>query len=79
MMEKPKIHKAPIPHKQSRVGNRELWDEITSVHQHTYSVERFMAGGRWLPKTILEEVGDVGGQRYHQCDRERRVGTSVFS
>ena len=60
-MEKPKINQASISPKQARDGNRKLWDEITPVHQRSYGVERFLAGERWLPKTILEEVGDVQG------------------
>jgi len=58
-MAKPKIHKTPIPHKEARDGNRKLWDEITPVHQRSYGVDRFLAGESWLPKKILEEVGDV--------------------
>jgi SAM-dependent methyltransferase len=50
-----------IPYEQARDGNRALWDEITPVHLRSYGVERFLAGERWLPKTILEEMGSVKG------------------
>ncbi len=50
-----------IPYEQARDGNRALWDEITPVHLKSYGVERFLAGESWLPKKILEEVGDVEG------------------
>ena len=50
-----------LPEEQARAGNRKLWDEITPVHLRSYGVERFLAGERWLPKEILEEVGDVRG------------------
>ena len=49
----------PIPDKQAQNGNRALWDELTPVHVQSYGVERFLAGERWLPKEILEEVGPV--------------------
>ena len=48
-----------IPYEQARDGNRALWDEITPVHLQSYGVDRFLAGERWLPVKILEEVGDV--------------------
>jgi SAM-dependent methyltransferase len=48
-----------IPYEQARDGNRAFWDEVTPVHIQSYGVERFLAGERWLPLTILEEVGDV--------------------
>ena len=50
------------PYEQARDGNRTLWDEITPVHLQSYGVERFLAGERWLPETILEEVGPVQGR-----------------
>ena len=48
-----------IPYEQARDGNRAFWDEITPVHLRSYGVDRFLAGERWLPEKILEEVGDV--------------------
>lgn len=48
-----------IPYEQARDGNQALWDELTPVHLRSYGVERFLAGERWLPKKILEEVGPV--------------------
>ena len=48
-----------IPYEQARDGNRAFWDEVTPVHIQSYGVEQFLAGDRWLPLTILEEVGDV--------------------
>jgi hypothetical protein len=53
--------KKEIPYEQARDGNRALWDEITPVHLNSYGVERFLAGERWLPKKILQEVGSVTG------------------
>jgi len=50
-----------IPYEKARDGNRAMWDEITPVHLESYGVERFLAGERWLPHKILEEVGDVAG------------------
>ena len=49
-------------YEEARDGNRELWDELTPVHIHSYGVDRFLAGERWLPLRILEEVGDVKGR-----------------
>jgi len=51
-----------ISHEQARDGNRQLWDEITPVHLRSYGVDRFLAGERWLPEKILEEVGEVKGR-----------------
>lgn len=51
-----------IPYEQARDGNRALWDEITPVHLRSYGVDRFMAGEPWLPREIIEEVGDVSGR-----------------
>lgn len=48
-------------YEDARDGNRALWDEITPVHIKSYGVDRFLAGERWLPLKILEEVGDVKG------------------
>lgn len=48
-----------MPYEQARDGNCALWDEITPVHWRTYGVERFLAGERWLPEKVLEEVGPV--------------------
>jgi len=50
-----------IPYEQARDGNQALWDELTPVHLRSYGVERFLAGERWLPEKILEEVGPVKG------------------
>ena len=50
-----------ISYEQARDGNRAMWDEITPVHLNSYGVERFLAGERWLPHKILEEVGNVEG------------------
>ncbi len=50
-----------VPYEQSRDGNRAFWDEVTPVHLQAYGVERFLEGERWLPTTILEEVGPVKG------------------
>ncbi len=52
----------PFSYQQARDGNRSLWDELTPVHLRSYGVERFLAGEPWLPKRILEEVGDVQGK-----------------
>lgn len=52
----------PISYPQARDGNRSLWDELTPVHLRSYGVDRFLAGERWLPKRILEEVGSVQGK-----------------
>jgi SAM-dependent methyltransferase len=54
--------KHPISDEEARDGNRALWDEITPVHLKSYGVDRFLAGERWLPLKILEEVGDVQGK-----------------
>jgi len=51
-----------IPYEQARDANRDLWNEITPVHLRSYGVDRFLAGERWLPKKILEEVGSVTGR-----------------
>ena len=51
-----------IPYEQARDGNRTLWDELTPAHLKSYGVDRFIAGERWLPLKILEEVGDVKGR-----------------
>ena len=51
-----------IPYEQARDSNRAFWGEVTPVHIRSYGVERFLAGDRWLPLTILEEVGDVTGK-----------------
>ncbi len=48
-------------YEQAREGNRTMWDEITPIHLQSYGVDRFLAGERWLPKKILEEVGSVKG------------------
>lgn len=53
--------KKEIPYEKARDGNRALWDEITPVHVHSYGVERFLSGERWLPRQILEEVGIIKG------------------
>lgn len=50
-----------VPYEQARDGNRAFWDELTPVHMRSYGVERFLAGERWLPQEILDEVGDVNG------------------
>jgi hypothetical protein len=50
-----------VPYEQARDGNRAFWDELTPVHLRSYGVERFLAGERWLPQEILDEVGDVTG------------------
>jgi len=52
----------PFHYEQARDGNRQLWDELTPVHLRSYGVDRFLAGERWLPLRILEEVGDVRGK-----------------
>lgn len=52
----------PFSYEQARDGNRQLWDELTPVHLRSYGVDRFLAGERWLPLRILEEVGDVRGK-----------------
>jgi SAM-dependent methyltransferase len=54
-------HPEKITDAQARDGNQALWDELTPVHLRSYGVERFLAGERWLPETILEEVGPVQG------------------
>ena len=54
-------NKQTTPSDQAREGNRALWDEITPIHLQSYGVERFLEGERWLPKTILKEVGVVKG------------------
>jgi SAM-dependent methyltransferase len=51
-----------ISYEQARDGNRAMWDEITPVHLKSYGVERFLAGEPWLPRKILQEVGDVKGR-----------------
>ena len=51
-----------VPYEQARDGNRALWDEITPVHVKSYGVDRFLAGERWLPLKILEEVGNIKGR-----------------
>jgi SAM-dependent methyltransferase len=51
-----------ISYEQARDGNRALWDELTPIHIRSYGVDRFLAGERWLPLRILEEVGDVKGK-----------------
>jgi len=51
-----------ISYEEARDGNRQLWEEITPVHIKSYGVDRFLAGERWLPEKILEEVGDVKGR-----------------
>ncbi len=48
-----------IPPEKARAGNRKRWEELTPVHLEAYGVDRFLAGGRWLPVRILDEVGDV--------------------
>lgn len=48
-----------VPYEQARDGNQAWWDELTPVHLRSYGMERFLAGGPWLPKEILSEVGDV--------------------
>jgi SAM-dependent methyltransferase len=53
--------KENIPYEEARDGNRAHWDEVTPVHIRSYGVDRFLAGGRWLPIKILEEVGNVKG------------------
>ena len=50
-----------VPYQHARDGNRAFWDEVTPVHLRAYGVERFLAGERWLPNEILQEVGDVNG------------------
>jgi SAM-dependent methyltransferase len=50
-----------IPYEQARDGNRAMWDEITPIHLKSYGVERFLAGEPWLPRKILEEIGNVTG------------------
>ena len=52
---------ADMPYHSARDSNRALWDELTPVHLRSYGVGRFLAGERWLPETILEEVGQVRG------------------
>jgi SAM-dependent methyltransferase len=54
--------KRPISYENARDGNRALWDEITPVHLKSYGVDRFLAGERWLPLKVLEEVEDVSGK-----------------
>jgi len=49
-------------YEDARDSNRALWDEITPVHLDSYGVEKFLAGKRWLPLKILEEVGEVKGR-----------------
>ena len=51
-----------LPGDEARAANRALWDEITPVHLRSYGVDRFLAGERWLPPTILREVGNVQGK-----------------
>lgn len=51
-----------IPFDEAGRGNRALWEELTPVHIHSYGVERFLAGERWLPREILAEVGPVQGR-----------------
>jgi SAM-dependent methyltransferase len=55
------IEPKKVPYEQARDGNRAFWDELTPVHLKNYGVERFLAGERWLPQEILQEVGDVTG------------------
>jgi SAM-dependent methyltransferase len=50
-----------IPLDEASRGNLTLWEELTPVHIRSYGVERFLAGERWLPLKILEEVGAVQG------------------
>jgi SAM-dependent methyltransferase len=50
-----------IPHEQARGGNREFWEEVTPLHLNSYGMEKFLGGDPWLPKQIVEEVGDVKG------------------
>lgn len=50
-----------IPYEEARDGNHAFWEEVTPVHLRAYGVERFLAGERWLPDKILEEVGNVKG------------------
>ncbi len=50
-----------VPYEQARDGNRAFWDELTPVHLRAYGVDRFLAGERWLPQEILDEVGNVTG------------------
>lgn len=52
----------PISYEQARDGNLAFWNEVTPVHLQAYGVERFLAGERWLPVQILDEVGDVTGK-----------------
>lgn len=56
------MHPLNIPPEHAKEGNRALWDEITPVHLKSYGVDRFLAGERWLPLKILEEMGDVKGR-----------------
>jgi SAM-dependent methyltransferase len=51
-----------ISPEQARFGNRAFWDEITPRHLISYDLEGFLEGKPWLPKNILEEVGDVNGK-----------------
>lgn len=51
-----------IPYQEAKDGNRLMWDEITPVHLKSYGVERFLAGEKWLPDEILQEVGKFHGQ-----------------
>lgn len=46
---------------QARLNNLKFWEEITPLHLKSYDVEGFLKGEPWLPKQILEEVGDVAG------------------
>lgn len=55
------VNNENIPYEEARDGNRAFWDEVTPVHVRSYGVERFLAGGRWLPRQILQEVGNVEG------------------
>ncbi len=48
-------------HEQARRSNRDFWEEITPLHLGSYDVEGFLRGEPWLPRQILEEVGDVTG------------------
>lgn len=48
-----------ISYEEARDGNRNFWEEITPVHIRSYGVDQFLAGKRWLPQRILEEVGIV--------------------
>ena len=50
-----------ISNEQARRVNRDFWEEVTPRHLSSYDVEGFLMGEPWLPKQILEEVGDVEG------------------